>query len=97
MLLLRHYKTQLLGRFNAFWSYCRGRGIVSRLLREILTIKTRDAGARMMCAAARVRVRACARVRVRACARIRMTPPLKKNDPPLKKEEVQVPSPKKII
>jgi len=68
MLLCNYYKTQLLGRFNAFWSYFRGRGIVARLLGEILTIKTRDAGARNV----RGGAGACVRVRVRArmCVRV---------------------------
>ena len=46
------------------------------VLGEILTIKARDAGARMMCAGARVR--GCVRVRVCACACVcaYVTPPL---------------------
>lgn len=78
MLLLRHYKTQLLGRFNAFWSYFRGRLIVRSASREFFTDITR---ARMMCECERV----CAHVmcvRVRACARAYMTPPFIFFDPP---------------
>jgi hypothetical protein len=80
MLLLSHYKTCLLARFGAFWSYFRGRLIVSQLLGEKSTIKTRDAGAHdvRVGARARVHVRVCAYV----CARVRMTPPLKKMTPP---------------
>jgi hypothetical protein len=80
MLLSSHYKTQLLGRFGAFWRYSRGRGIVARLLGEILTIKTRDAGARNVRGGAGARVRVHVRVCARMCVRVYVRPPLSKSE-----------------
>lgn len=74
MLLLRHYKTQLLGHSDAFWRYFRGRLIVRSASRGFFTNITR---ARMMCAGARVRVH------VRVC--VHKTPSLKKEATPKKR------------
>lgn len=75
MLLLRHYKTQLLGCFNAFWSYSRGRGLTCAASRGFFTDITRARNAHDVRGGAGACACMCAGARACVCARIRMTPP----------------------
>jgi len=68
MLLLLRYKTYLLGRFNAFWSYFRGRLIVRSASRGFFTDITRARNAHDVRGGAGARVHV--RVRARMCVRV---------------------------